>query len=124
MGKVKLEFDIYEDKEAMQKAMDVEQHEKEFKVMSKVILEFDPIDDADRLQDAMDGTINYIKLEDVWEKCFRPNRKYGYANKKINAILDNKALMYIDKDGEQCCLGSDLIELIAEIYLEIKNDED
>ena len=91
--------------------------------MAKIILEFDSYEDAEELKDALAGTKNADKLEDIWLQCFRPARKYGYSNKQINEILDNPKLDYIQNSGEIGNLGYDLIELIAEIYLEIKNED-
>lgn len=95
--------------------------------MSKVILEFDTYEDREEMKAALAGSENAVKLHDIWEKCFRPNRKNGYNNPKIEAILNNPKLKYtINHDGhnfEDVNLGYDLIELISEIYIGIINED-
>jgi len=95
--------------------------------MAKIILEFDSYEDAEELKDALAGTKNAGKLEDIWMECFRPARKYGaYNSSKINEILEKiEKLQGSTEDdmGYIPNLGIDLIDLISEIYLEIRNED-
>jgi len=91
--------------------------------MAKIILEFDSYEDAEELKDALAGTKNAGKLEDIWMECFRPNRKHGFSDKRISDILNNPKLEYVQRSGEIGHYGDDLIELIAEIYLGIMNED-
>lgn len=52
----------------------------------KVTLEFDD-DEREEADMAFNGAKAHYKLEEIWQKCFRPNNKHGYGNK----ILDTDA---------------------------------
>ena len=70
---------------------------------SKYILEFD---NEEEFLTAVNGWKYEAQLEEVWQRVFRPNRKYGYDNK----ILDDEK-------------SYDVIEELIDIYLKVITDE-
>lgn len=56
--------------------------------MSKVILEFNSPEDHDEIQYAMKGASAHFALEEIRQEIFRPARKHGYANEKIQHYIN------------------------------------
>jgi len=77
--------------------------------MPKAILEFNLPEERDELMHAWNGTKNSIIIEETWNKVFRPYHKHGYADQKLNKLLESKDGQYI-------------IEKLTEIYQEVLND--
>lgn len=73
--------------------------------VNKIILEFD---DKEEALDAMNGTKYLCQIEEIWDECFRPCFKHGYEP-RIEAMIEE-----CGRDN-----AHDLIEAIAEIYLEV-----
>jgi hypothetical protein len=70
---------------------------------------------ADKLESA---------LQEVWGRCFRPAFKHGYADIRINAIIDaiNARMSdVIDADGVPIGANT-LIEALGQLYWETLND--
>ena len=81
---------------------------------SKVTITFDDPEDA---KVAMDGWKYKHTIDDIWNEVFRPIRKHGYNNRKIEEILD----------GLQCGeenVGYELIEHLIEIYFEVVREDE
>jgi len=61
--------------------------------------------DKDEAEALLRATDSAAIVHEIWERCFRPNRKQSYNNKLLN------------KDS-----SFEIIEAIAEIYQEVIND--
>jgi len=72
--------------------------------MKKITIEYDNVEDADL---ALNAWKYKEAVEEIWEKCFRKNNKHGYNDELL--------------DSEQ---AYEVIEKIAEIYLDITRDLD
>lgn len=77
----------------------------------KATLEFNLPEDQDRLEDAMEGTNYKDQLEQVWQECFRPNRKHGYGDDELEKLI-----------AEIGPNASELIEKLAHIYIRITSE--
>jgi len=73
----------------------------------KAKLEFNIPEEQQDFDDALNGWSYKSKLEEVWNKVFRPSRKYGYNN----PILDSEYADYV-------------IEELIKIYNEVTDDQD
>lgn len=73
--------------------------------MSKIILNIE-CENAEEAEVYLKAYKYKHMLDDIWEECFRPNRKHGYGIK----ILDKEE-------------SHDIIEEIAEIYLRIIRED-
>ena len=87
----------------------------------KATLEFDLYEDREAFEDAVTGTDSKVKLNDIWDKVFRPSFKHEY-DKKIEEVIDACGT-YIDQDGDTRYHAHDLIELLSKIYCEIVHDD-
>ena len=85
----------------------------------KALIEFDLYEDTQAFEDFLNSRDSSDKADDVWDKVFRPNFKHGY-HREINDII-KKCGKTIDEDGEERYNGTELIEKLSEIYLEIVN---
>lgn len=74
---------------------------------------FDFEDNADRaqLQRTVNATAAYVALQEIGEQIFRPARKHGYMDKRIDDLLTELG----DK-------GLELLELLERDYREILSD--
>jgi len=72
--------------------------------MKKITIEYDNVEDADT---ALKGWQYKEAIEEIWNKCFRPNNKYSYNDELL--------------DSEQ---AYEIIEKIAQIYWDIVRDLD
>lgn len=77
--------------------------------MPKAVLEFNLPEEREELEHAQNGVKYSITLEEVWNNVFRPYHKHGYADQKLNKLLESKDGQYI-------------IEKLIEIYQEVLND--
>lgn len=75
----------------------------------KVHLSFSLPEESEDHEAAINGMKYKLALDEVWEKVFRPAYKHGYNNQELNRLAQSKN-------------GQRLIELLGEIYIEVKND--
>lgn len=76
----------------------------------KVLLRFDLPEDKEEYEDAMNGSRYKCQLDDVWNNVFRPSRKHGYSNTRLNELLDKPD-------------GRELMELLIDLYQETVTGE-
>lgn len=77
--------------------------------MPKHIIEFNLPEEQEELESAMNGWRAEVKLENIWQKTFRPRHKHGYSNDRINKLLENS----------DC---NELMDLLEELYREALED--
>lgn len=75
----------------------------------KVKLEYTLPEEMEEYELAMDGASNKFKLDDVWERIFRPRHKHGFGDEEINKIIQTP-------EGEK------LMDYLENIYKDITNE--
>ena len=70
--------------------------------MKKITIEYDNVEDADL---ALNAWKYKDAIDEIWERCFRPNNKHGYNDELL--------------DSEQ---AYDIIEVLAKMYVDIIKD--
>jgi hypothetical protein len=78
----------------------------------KVILEFCPYEDSDALDAALNGAKYRDKLDEIWQQVFRPYRKHGYSQKKLQECIEANPEV-----------AETILEGLIEIYQGVTNDE-
>ena len=76
----------------------------------KSYLVFNLPEEQEEFKDALEGTSSKIKLEDVWQNCFRPFWKHGYNDPEIQKIVETKD-------------GAKLMEFLIAKYQETVNND-
>ena len=72
----------------------------------RAILEFQLPEEQEEFESAVNGADYKDKLDEVWDKLFRPRHKHGYNNDVLNELDDDEKV-------------SKAIDLLEEIYKEI-----
>jgi len=81
--------------------------------MPKAILEFNLPEENEDFDLAREGWRYHNQIEEIWQKVFRPYRKHGYPNLKLNKVIeDNPEVAEV------------IIESLIEIYQEVLRDDD
>lgn len=86
----------------------------------KAVLEFDLFDPEDSsefkcIQKARDMQIS---LQDISNEIFRPARKHGYSDSKLNDLLD-KSNTTIDEFGDEILIGLEIISILEDKFYRI-----
>lgn len=79
--------------------------------MPKAYLKFNLPEESEDFELALKGASTHYKLEEVWDRVFRPYRKHGYGDPEINKIIEDNPEV-ADK----------IIEYLIGLYLEVKNE--
>jgi hypothetical protein len=82
--------------------------------MPKHIIEFNLPEESEELKITLQAMENSIRIEDIWNECFRPCFKHGYADEEMNELLGNKD--YGDKVYRA-------VEILADIYRRTKRED-
>jgi len=56
--------------------------------MPKGILEFDLTEEREEFDDAVNGWKYKSRIDDIWQKVWRPRHKHGYNNERLNALCE------------------------------------
>ena len=78
--------------------------------MTTITMTFDPYEDGEALAAALHGAEYRDKLDEVYTQCFRPAFKHGYADPKLQALIDGE-------HGEAILAA---IKILTKIYHEVK----
>lgn len=54
-----------------------------------VVLAFDRYEEAEELKDALKGGDYHLALWNIAQEVFRPHRKHGYADERLNELNQN-----------------------------------
>jgi len=83
-------------------------------------LEFDLDEPSDRLahKRCVSATDAYIALHEIANKVFRPARKHGYDDKRLNELMETSREI-IDKDGCETRLGYEIISVLEDRFYKI-----
>lgn len=86
----------------------------------KTKLEFDLDDPSDRLahRRAMLATDAYIALNDIANLIFRPARKHGYEDPKLNELIETSRKI-IGGDGIETTIGHEIVEKLERRFYRI-----
>lgn len=79
--------------------------------MPKATLSFSIPEEQDDFKDAMNGWRYRNQVEEIWNKVFRPYYKHGYSDQELNKLLSSPE-------------GGIIIDKLAELYIEVINDND
>lgn len=88
--------------------------------MSKATLEFDlnEIDDQKEFRRAINATKAYLALHAIANEIFRPARKHGYSDEKINQLILKG--IEIDSQGFVSeAIGTELISELESMFYKI-----
>ena len=76
----------------------------------KAVIEFSLPEEREEHEDALRGSEYKYKLDEIWNKVFRPRHKHGYNNIMLNEFLET--------DG-----GHLIMDELEKLYREVLNEE-
>lgn len=84
---------------------------------AKLTFDLSDPDDRNEFTRCTKATDAYIALWDIGQEIFRPHRKHGYSDSRVQELID-KCPTFKTKDGEtDYC--SEVIEKLEEMFYEI-----
>lgn len=88
--------------------------------MAKAILEYNlqDIDDRHDFKLANKASDMYLVLWDVAQEIFRPYRKHGYNNSRLNDMIDQSGKT-LDVDGYESTYGYEIVETLEKMFYEL-----
>jgi len=91
----------------------------------KAILEFnlDEREDSMNHKRAIKATDAFIALQAIADQIFRPARKHGYGDKRLNELIETSREI-IGGDGCETHLGSEIISVLEDRFYKILKDLD
>jgi hypothetical protein len=84
----------------------------------KVILEFDSFSEADELDTALNGGKYRDKLDEVWQKLFRPRHKHAYGNERINDLI-----AFNGPETPESIACNELLDYLEQVYRDIVHED-
>ena len=99
----------------------------------KVLLKFNLPEDREEYENAMNGSKYASQLEEVTQRIFRPARKHGYSDRKIQELIDKLDRLADKEDGiteadqlnDKFSAGAtELISLLEEKFIEIRREDE
>ena len=98
----------------------------------KATLSFNLPEEREEHEDAINGGKYKYQLEDVGNTVFRPARKHGYSDQRIQKLMEALDTLS-EKYGAEVGLeknewgstpgGTELISMLEALFYEVKNDE-
>ncbi len=98
----------------------------------KASLTFNLPEESEEHQDAINGSKYKYQLDEVGNHVFRPARKHGYPDTRIQKLMEALDTL-ADKHGAEVGLvpnewgstpgGTELISMLEALFYEVKNDE-
>jgi hypothetical protein len=84
----------------------------------KASLNFDLPEEKEAFEAALNGEKALIALHEIRQKIFRPARKSGYSNRKIEELLEKLDTLVGSTEGG----ATELISMLETEFLEILKD--
>lgn len=76
----------------------------------KAIIEFSLPEEREEHEDALRGSEYKYKLDEIWNKVFRPRHKHMYNDAELNKLLESDE-------------ANRLMDILEELYREVINEE-
>ena len=85
--------------------------------MPKVTIEFDLDDHSERMEHKrmINATNAYIAFHNLHTEIFRPYRKHGYNNRRLEKLF-SRSLNVKDLNGEESTVAEEIMEILEEMF--------
>lgn len=80
-------------------------------------------DDKEEIDIYMNASNYRSALHRIAQEVFRPHRKHGYSNKKLEDLIENSGAFEDPTYGE-LSKGSEIISILEKMFYEIIEEED
>ena len=85
--------------------------------MPTVTIKFNLPEEQEEHKHAMEGSTYHLALWEIANEVFRPARKHGYSDPKIQRMID-----WLDERGSEENNATELISLLESRFYEILNE--